>query len=149
MLLGIVVGFYELAKTVWHAMKPVCVDGRRAACCRGCWRPRSLGRDGRGDVLLRDARSARRGRGDAGCWRSGRTGAIPERLTAVMIAAFAGKMVFFGAYVAVDAAGAVAAPVPFVVSFTGYFIALYLIEALCLRRLFAGGARVRLAVDGS
>jgi hypothetical protein len=30
-------------------------------------------------------------------------------------------------------------PVPFVASFTGYFIALYLAEALCLRRLLAGG----------
>ena len=30
-------------------------------------------------------------------------------------------------------------PVPFVVSFTGYFIALYLTEALLMRRLFAGG----------
>ena len=30
-------------------------------------------------------------------------------------------------------------PVPFVVSFTSYFIALYLTEALLLRRLFAGG----------
>ena len=30
-------------------------------------------------------------------------------------------------------------PVPFVVSFTSYFIALHLAEALCLRRLFAEG----------
>ena len=31
-----------------------------------------------------------------GCWWSGRTGANPERLTAVMMAAFAAKLVFFG-----------------------------------------------------
>ena len=40
-------------------------------------------------------------------------------------------MVFFGAYVAVgDAAVVGVQPVPFVVSFTGYFIGLYLTEAL-------------------
>jgi hypothetical protein len=62
----------------------------------------------------------------------------PERLTAFMIAAFAGKMVFFGAYVAFMVSVLSRRPVPFVASFTSYFIALYLIEALCLRRLFAG-----------
>jgi hypothetical protein len=31
-------------------------------------------------------------------------------------------------------------PLPFVVSFTTYFIALHLFEALCLQRLFAGSA---------
>jgi len=30
-------------------------------------------------------------------------------------------------------------PAPFVVSFAGFFIALYLVEALLMRRLFAGG----------
>jgi hypothetical protein len=60
----------------------------------------------------------------------------PERLTAVMIAAFGAKVVFFGAYVAVMLAVLGLRPTPFVVSFTGYFIGLYLIEALCLRRLF-------------
>ena len=56
----------------------------------------------------------------------------PPALTGVMTAAFAAKMLFFGAYVAVMV-------IPFVVSFTGYFIALYLTEALLMRRLFAGG----------
>ena len=47
-------------------------------------------------------------------------------------------MVFFGAYVAVVHQGACPSrPIPFVVSFTGSFIALHLIEALALRRLFA------------
>lgn len=66
----------------------------------------------------------------------------PERLTALMVTAFAGKMVFFGAYVAVALLGLSLRPVPFVVSFTAYFIALHLAVALCLRRLFAEGPGV-------
>jgi hypothetical protein len=62
----------------------------------------------------------------------------PERLTAVMITAFAGKLVFFGAYVAVMLAVLSLRPVPFMASFTSYFIALHLVEALALRRLFSG-----------
>jgi hypothetical protein len=61
----------------------------------------------------------------------------PERLTAVMIAAFAGKLVFFGAYVAFMLSVLSLRPVPFVASFTTYFIALHFVEALSLRRLFA------------
>jgi hypothetical protein len=65
----------------------------------------------------------------------------PARVTPLMIAAFAAKMVFFGAYVAVMLAVLSLRPAPFVVSFTGYFIALYAVEAACLQRLFAGGMR--------
>ena len=61
----------------------------------------------------------------------------PEALTGQMIAGFGGKMVFFGAYVAVMIKGLSQPAVPFVVSFTGSFIVLHLIEALALRRLFA------------
>jgi hypothetical protein len=68
----------------------------------------------------------------------------PERLTGVMVAAFAGKLVFFGAYVAVMLRVLSLRPRTFVASFTAYFIALYLIEALYLRRLFAGGPRATL-----
>jgi hypothetical protein len=68
----------------------------------------------------------------------------PERLTGVMVAAFAGKLVFFGAYVAVMLRVLSLRPRTFVASFTTYFIALYLIEALYLRRLFAGGPRATL-----
>jgi hypothetical protein len=64
----------------------------------------------------------------------------PERLTGVMAAAFAGKMLFFGAYVTVMLMGVSLRPVPFVVSFTAYFIGLHVTEALCLRRLFAEAA---------
>lgn len=60
----------------------------------------------------------------------------PEGLTALMITTFGGKMVFFGAYVAVVLKGLSQPAVPFVASFTGYFIALHLCEALLLRRLF-------------
>lgn len=61
----------------------------------------------------------------------------PEALTGLTIAGFAGKMVFFGVYVTVVLKGLSQPAVPFVVSFTGYFIALHVIEALALRRLFA------------
>ena len=62
--------------------------------------------------------------------------ASPERLTPVMISAFAGKLVFFGAYVGLAIGVLGVTPVPFAVSFTGYFIALYMVEALWLKRLF-------------
>jgi hypothetical protein len=62
--------------------------------------------------------------------------ANPQRLTSVMISAFAGKLVFFGAYVGLAIGVLDARPVPFAVSFTGYFISLHLIEALWLKRLF-------------
>lgn len=65
----------------------------------------------------------------------------PQSLTTVMVAAFAGKLVFFGAYVAVMLRVLSLRPRTFVASFTGYFITLYLIEALYLRRLLAGGPR--------
>ena len=61
----------------------------------------------------------------------------PERLMSLMIKAFAVKMVFFGAYVAVVLGVLSVRPVPFVVSFTSYFIALHAMEAFCLRRLLA------------
>ena len=51
----------------------------------------------------------------------------------VMIAAFAFKLVFFGAYVAVMIRVALR-PVPFIASFTGYLAGLYLMEALYLRQ---------------
>lgn len=60
----------------------------------------------------------------------------PGRVTAFMIGAFAGKLVFFGAYVAVAIVTFGVQPVPFAISLTGYFIALHLIEALLLKRLF-------------
>ncbi len=67
------------------------------------------------------------------------TGSHPERLTPRMIQAFAAKMVFFAAYVVVMLKVLPVRPIEFVVSFTSYFIALHVIEALCMRRLFARG----------
>ena len=67
--------------------------------------------------------------------------ASPERLTGVMVIGFGVKMVLFGAYVAVMLRLAGLRPIPFVAGFTGYFIALHLMEALFLRRLLADTAR--------
>jgi len=64
-----------------------------------------------------------------------------EALTTVMATAFVAKIVFFGAYIAVMILLLRFRPVPFVVSFTSYFIALYLMEALYLRRLFSERSR--------
>jgi len=61
----------------------------------------------------------------------------PARLTGVMLTALAAKMVFFGAYVAAMLKLAHLHAVPFVASFTTYFIALYVVEAVLMRRLFA------------
>jgi hypothetical protein len=60
----------------------------------------------------------------------------PERLTGVMVQGLAIKAVFFGAYVISMLRVVGLRPVPFVVSFTSYFIALHLTEALFMRRLF-------------
>ena len=63
--------------------------------------------------------------------------AAPERVTGVMVTGLVVKMVFFGAYVAGMLKGAELRPVPFVVSFAGFFIALHAMEAVFLRRVFA------------
>jgi hypothetical protein len=65
----------------------------------------------------------------------------PEKVTGVLIAGFAIKMVCFGAYIALLAALGMRLR-PFVVSFAVYFIALHAIEAGYLRRLFAGAQPV-------
>lgn len=61
----------------------------------------------------------------------------PARLTAVMMTAFAGKMIFFAAYVAFMLSVLSLPPLPFVASFISAFIALHLVEALALKRLFS------------
>ena len=65
----------------------------------------------------------------------------PERLTSVMMLAFAGKLVFFGAYVGLAIGLLRLEPVLFAVSFAGYFIVLNAIEALWMKRLFDTSAR--------
>lgn len=63
--------------------------------------------------------------------------AAPERVTSVLIAGFAAKMVFFGLYVGL--LGALwLRPRPLVIAFAAYFLALHLIEAGYLRKLIAG-----------
>ena len=64
-----------------------------------------------------------------------------EVLTTVMATAFVAKIVFFGAYISVVLLLLRFRLVPFVVSFTSYFIGLYLMEALYLRRLFSERSR--------
>jgi hypothetical protein len=64
-----------------------------------------------------------------------------EILTRVMTTAFVAKIVFFGAYVSGIILLLRLRPVPFVISFTSYFIGLYLMEALYLRRLFSKRSR--------
>jgi hypothetical protein len=65
----------------------------------------------------------------------------PGRLTNVMVAALALKMVFFGAYVGMMLRGFDVRPVPFVVSFVAYFIALFAMEAMFLQRLLLNDLR--------
>jgi hypothetical protein len=62
----------------------------------------------------------------------------PQTVTGLMIWAFAFKLVFFGAYVTVMLQVLSLRQVPFVASFVSYIGGLYLLEALYLRRLFAG-----------
>jgi len=59
----------------------------------------------------------------------------PEGLTALRLRIFAGKMIFFAAYVGVMLGANLVRPVPFIVSFTGYFLALLVAEAVALSRL--------------
>ena len=67
--------------------------------------------------------------------------AAPERVTGVMVAGLAMKMVFFGVYVAAMLRGLELRPIVFVLSFTGYFIALHAMEAFFLHRLFLDSSR--------
>ena len=62
----------------------------------------------------------------------------PERLGGVMMTAFAVKMLFFGAYVVAMLGMLNLEPRAFIVSFTCYYVALHLVEALLLKRQLAG-----------
>ena len=64
--------------------------------------------------------------------------AAPEQVTGVMLKTFAGKMLFFAAYVVMMLRGFGLAATPFSVSFTVFFIGVYAMEALFLQRLFVG-----------
>lgn len=83
--------------------------------------------------------------GAAVSWRViERTHAVaPERVTSVLVAAFAAKMIFFGLYVGL--LGALwLRPRLLVVTFGAAFLVLHMIEAGYLRTLLARGARSQL-----
>ena len=61
----------------------------------------------------------------------------PERLTGVLVTAFAVKAVLFGGYVALALVVLDLRPIPFVAAFTSYYVALHFGEALLLKRLLA------------
>jgi hypothetical protein len=63
----------------------------------------------------------------------------PERLTNVLMTAFAIKAVLFGAYIVLALAVLDLRPQPFVAAFTSYYVALHIGEALLLKRLLAAG----------
>ena len=63
----------------------------------------------------------------------------PGGVTALMVAAFGAKMVFVALYLVVMLRLVGVESMPFVASFTSYFVLLYVIEALYLKRLFEGG----------
>ena len=67
--------------------------------------------------------------------------AAPERLTRVMITAFALKLIFFSVYVTMAMRVLDLRAAPFVMSFTSAFIALHAMEAFSLRRLVMGALR--------
>ena len=64
--------------------------------------------------------------------------AAPERLTRVMITAFALKLIFFSVYVTMALRVLDLRAAPFVVSFASAFIVLHAMEAFSLRRLVMG-----------
>ena len=61
----------------------------------------------------------------------------PRALTSRMTIAFLVKMLFYAAYVSVVIASVTANPLPFILSFTVYFIALQITEALYFKTLLA------------
>ena len=63
----------------------------------------------------------------------------PEGLTGLMIKAFVIKMIFFALYITVLLSIRLVQPVPFVISFLGYFLSLHTVEAIGLRRMQAAG----------
>ncbi len=63
----------------------------------------------------------------------------PEGLTAVLIKAFIAKVIFFGGYITVLVRARLVRPIPFVVSFIIYFLALHVVEAIGLYRFQATG----------
>ncbi len=63
----------------------------------------------------------------------------PEKLTATMTKSFFIKMVLFALYFIIILRFYAFKPSPFVISFTGFFILFYIIEAIFLQKLFQSG----------
>lgn len=63
----------------------------------------------------------------------------PQGMTRLLIKAFAAKMIFFGVYIAVFLGIRLVRPIPFVISFAGYYVALHIVEAIGLRHLQTAG----------
>ena len=61
----------------------------------------------------------------------------PAGMTSMMVKGFVAKMVFFAGYVTALLSIGRVQPIPFVISFTAYFISLHAIEAIGLHRLQA------------
>ena len=62
-----------------------------------------------------------------------------EKLTATMARSFFIKMVLFALYFIIILSVYTFEPIPFVISFTGFFILFYIIEAIFLQKLFQTG----------
>ncbi|NQT98286.1 MAG: hypothetical protein HQ562_11145 [Candidatus Marinimicrobia bacterium] len=60
----------------------------------------------------------------------------PQDLTKLMITSFFGKMLFYGVYISLLILFGSIETVPFVISFTVYFIVLHIIEALYFQSIF-------------
>jgi hypothetical protein len=65
----------------------------------------------------------------------------PAGMTQVLVSAFVVKALFFAVYVVTIVRVAGVRPVPFALCFTGYFVALYAMQALLMRRLFMSNAQ--------
>ena len=65
----------------------------------------------------------------------------PMRVTQVLLSAFVVKALFFLVYVLGVVRLLGVRPVPFALCFTGYFVALYAMQALLMRRLFMSSAQ--------
>jgi hypothetical protein len=61
----------------------------------------------------------------------------PAALTGLLVKAFAAKMIFFALYISVLISLRLVRPVPFAISFLGFFLLLHVMEAIGLRRLQA------------
>jgi len=64
---------------------------------------------------------------------------LPEKVTETITKSFLVKMILFGLYFVIILSFYTFEPIPFVSSFTGFFILFYIIEAVFLQKLFQTG----------